>query len=127
MGFCNSVPAVLSQLPSQSRQGDIRNPMNGTKRVIHPKSIVVYTANEAGNGNTIRFCTNRLGRDTRTLESGSCELDEIEQLVSRSDRRQWGWNGSDVNSINVDGQLRGAGYLNERIRDFSAPGIRFPN
>ena len=127
MGFCNSVPAVLSQLPSQSRQGDIRNPMNGTKRVIHPKSIVVYTANEAGNGNTIRFCTNRLGRDTRTLESGSCELDEIEQLVSRSDRRQWGWNGSDVNSINVDGQLRGAGYLNEWIRDFSAPGIRFPN
>ncbi|MDB3936112.1 hypothetical protein N9383_05280 [Granulosicoccus sp.] len=127
MGFCNSVPEDLAQLPSELRQQDIRNPMNGTRRVIHPKGIVVYTANETGSDPLVTFCTDRLGRNARILETGSCSADEIEQLVSRSDRRQWGWNGSDVNSISVEGQLRGGGYLNEWVRDFSAPGIRFPN
>ncbi|MBX2879148.1 MAG: hypothetical protein KTR32_04400 [Granulosicoccus sp.] len=126
-GYCDSVPSALGQLSSADRQRDIRNPMNGTRRVIHPKSIVVYTANEAGNSSLIRYCTDRLGRNARILQSGACTNDEIEQLVSRSDRRQWNWNGSDVNSINVSGQLRGAGYLNEWVRDFSAPGIRYPN
>jgi len=127
MRFCNSVPAELGELNSAVRQRDLRNPMNGTRRVIHPKNIVLYTANEAGSERLITFCTNRLGRDVRVLESGACAENEIEQLVSRSDRRQWGWNGSDVNAINIKGQLRGAGYLNEWVRDFSAPGIRFPN
>lgn len=127
MGFCNAVPTTLAQLPSQSRQQDIRNPMNGTRRVIHPKNVVLYTANESGNSNLVTFCTDRLGRNVRIPDSGICSADEMEQLVSRSDRRQWGWSGSDVNSINVNGQLRGAGYLNEWVRDFSAPGIRYPN
>lgn len=127
MGFCNSVPDTLAQLSSRNRQRDVRNTMNGTRRVIHPKNIIVYTANEAGSGNLITFCTNWLGRNARVLESGECATDEIEQVVSRSDRRQWGWSGSDVNAIDVGGQLRGAGYLNEWVRDFSAPGIRFPN
>lgn len=127
MGFCSEVPAELGELVSPARQEDIRNPMNGTRRVIHPKNIVVYSANEAGSGSLITFCTDNLGRNARTPESGACSTNEIEQLVSRSDRRQWGWSGSDVNSINVGGQLRGAGYLNEWVRDFNAPGIRFPN
>ena len=127
MGFCNSVPDDLSQLTSEARQQDIRNPMNGTRRVIHPKNVVLYTANEAGGSDVVIYCTNRLGRDVRIPDDGTCQSDEIEQLVSRSDRRQWGWSGSDVNSISVNGQLRGAGYLNEWVRDFSAPGIRYPN
>jgi len=128
MGFCNEVPEDLAQLPSQMRQQDIRNPMNGTRRVIHPKSIVLYTENEAGTDSLIIYCTNRLGRNARIPDTtGNCDENEIEQLVSRSDRRQWGWNGSDVNAINVGGQLRGAGYLNEWVRDFNAAGIRFPN
>lgn len=127
MGFCDSVPDALAQLPSGNRQRDIRNPMNGTRRVIHPKNVVLYTANESGGGNLITFCTDILGRNARVLESGNCADNEIEQVVSRSDRRQWGWSGSDVNAISVNGQLRGAGYLNEWVRDFGAPGIRFPN
>ena len=127
MGFCNSVPEELGQLSSQLRQQDIRNPMNGTRRVIHPKSIVVFTANEEGSDALVTFCTNRLGRNARVIETGSCAANEIEQLVSRSDRRQWGWNGSDVNAITVGDQLRGGGYLNEWVRDFAAPGIRYPN
>lgn len=127
MEFCNSVPDELAQLTSQIRQRDVRNTMNGTRRVIHPKNIVVYSANESGTGNLLTFCTDRLGRNARVLDSVACAADEIEQLVSRSDRREWGWSGSDVNAISVNGQLRGAGYLNEWVRDFSAPGIRFPN
>jgi len=128
MGFCSEVPEALSQLSSSDRQEDVRSPMNGTKRAIHPKNIVVYTEQEAGNGDTIIFCTNSLGRDARLPESGSCSENEIEQLVSRSDRRQWGWSGSDVNSVVKDGQLRGAGMFNEWPRDFSAaPGIGHPN
>ena len=127
MGFCDAVPADLAQLSSELRQKDIRNPMNGTRRVIHPKSIVMYTANEAGGDPVITFCTNRLGRNARIAEAGSCTEGEIEQLVSRSDRRQWGWNGSDVNAISDGDQLRGAGYLNEWVRDFNGAGIRFPN
>ena len=127
MGFCNEVPEELAQLPSELRQQDIRNPMNGTRRVIHPKSIVLYTENEAGGDTLITYCTNRLGGNVRIPVTGNCEDNEIEQLVSRSDRRQWGWNGSDVNAINVNGQLRGGGYLNEWVRDFNAAGIRFPN
>lgn len=127
MGFCSEVPAELGDLVSQTRQEDVRNPMNGTRRVIHPKSIVVYSANEAGSESLITFCTNNLGRNARVPDSGTCSNEEIEQLVSRSDRRQWGWSGSDVNSITVGGQLRGAGYLNEWVRNFKAPGIRFPN
>ena len=127
MGFCSAVPDELAQLSSQLRQQDIRNPMNGTRRVIHPKSIVVFTANEDGSDALVTFCTNRLGRNVRIIETGSCATNEIQQLVSRSDRRQWGWNGSDVNAITVGGQLRGGGYLHEWVRDFNAPGIRFPN
>lgn len=127
MGFCQSVPADLGQLSSQARQQNIRSPMNGTKRIIHPKTIVVYTDNVAGSDELIRFCTDNLGANVRILDTGDCADGEIEQIVSRSDRRQWGWNGSDVNSIVVNGQLRGAGYLNEWPRDFSAPGIRYPN
>ncbi|MFK7993616.1 MAG: DUF4082 domain-containing protein [Granulosicoccus sp.] len=127
MGYCNTVPAELGQLDSRSRQRDIRNPMNGTRRVIHPKNVVVYSENESGSGESIVFCTNRLGRDARIPDTGNCRSNEIEQMVSRSDRRQWGWSGSDVNSITVNGQLRGAGYLNEWVRDFNAPGVRFPN
>ena len=127
MGFCNAVPEDLAQLSSELRQQDIRNPMNGTRRVIHPKSIVLYTANEAGGDTLITFCTNRLGRNARIPEAGGCTEGEIEQLVSRSDRRQWGWNGSDVNAISIGDQLKGAGYLNEWVRDFNSAGIRFPN
>ena len=126
-GFCSSVPASFGQLSSTARQRDSRNPMNGTARVIHPKNIVVYSANEEGGANKILFCTDRLGRNARIPGTGSCSAGEIEQLVSRSDRRQWGWSGSDVNAIVVGGQLRGAGYLAEWVRDFAAPGIRYPN
>jgi hypothetical protein len=127
MGFCQSVPADLGQLSSQARQQNIRSPMNGTKRIIHPKTVIVYTNNVAGSDELIRFCTDNLGANVRILDTDDCADGEIEQIVSRSDRRQWGWNGSDVNSIVVNGRLRGAGYLNEWPRDFSAPGIRFPN
>lgn len=127
MGFCQSVPEELGELDSRARQRDERNPMNGTRRVIHPKSIIVYSENETGNGSLVTFCTDQLGRNARMPDEDGCASGEIEQQVSRSDRRQWGWNGSDVNSISSGGQLRGAGFFNEWVRDFNAPGIRYPN
>jgi|GEM_PF-2952924 len=127
-GFCNGIPAELASLSSDARQRDPRSPMNGTRRVVHPKSVVVYTANVPGDAALIPFCTDRLGRNAVLPDEEGCASGDIEQLVSRADRRQWGWNGSDVNAITVDGQLRGAGFLAEWPRDFgNAPGIRYPN
>jgi len=103
--------------------------MNGTHRIIHPKGIQLNTLSEAGTGSDIRFCTNAFAQEVRVLSDGeNCTSGEIEQLVSRSSRG-WGMNGSDVNSYTDSaGNLRGAGYLNEWVRDYSSEtSIRFPN
>jgi len=127
-GYCRDVPADFATMSSAARQADPRNPMDGTRRVIHPKEMIVLSTAEGGTGEAFRFCTDRLGRGARDLDAGrSCASGEIEQLVSRTDRREYTWKGSDANAIEVDGQLRGAGFLAEWPLDFDHPTIRFPN
>ena len=128
-GFCADVPADFATMDSATRQRDPRNPMNGTRRVVHPKEMIVLSTNEGGTGERFRFCTDRLGRGARGPdEDEACGAGEIEQLVSRIDRRRYDWKGSDAGAVTVGGQLRGAGYLAEWPLDFrGAVGIRFPN
>jgi len=127
--FCDAVPDALADLGSEARQRDPRSPMNGTHRVVHPKSIIVVTDGVAGTDPMIRFCTDRLGRGARVLTSDDqCADGEIEQLASRTTRRSYDSEGSDVNSTTRGGTTFGAGYLNEWVRDFRGlTGIRFPN
>ena len=128
-GFCDAVPADLAAMSSEARQRDPRNPMNGTRRVLHPKELIVRATSEGGDGADFVFCTDRLGRGARGLEAGeSCGDGEIEQLVSRVSRERYEWKGSDAGARSVGGSLFGAGYLAEWPLDFRASsGIRFPN
>lgn len=127
--WCDEVPQSVANAAPDLRIAHPDNPMNGTRRLVHPKGLQLDTLNVNGSGSEIRFCTNAFGQEVRVLGSGqSCNTGEIEQLVSRS-KRGWGMNGSDVNSFtDADGNLRGAGYLNEWVRDFSGETtIRYPN
>lgn len=127
--WCDQVPQSVADTAPDQRIAHPDNPMNGTHRIIHPKGFQLKTTNEAGSGSDIRFCTNAFAQEVRVLEAGeNCTSGEIEQLVSRSSRG-WGMNGSDVNSYtDAAGNLRGAGYLNEWVRDFSdETSIRYPN
>jgi hypothetical protein len=127
-GFCGSVPEAVKNAPAAARIKHPDNPMNGTRRAVHPKEVVVFTTNVSTTP-TIRFCTSKTAQNAQVLADGQrCGPGEVEQLVSRADRRQYGWKGSDVGSITVGGQLRGAGFLNEWVRDFSGESsIRYPN
>jgi|GEM_PF-5537597 len=127
--WCDQVPQSVANTAPDQRIAHPDNPMNGTHRIIHPKGIQLNTTAVGGTGSDIRFCTNAFAQEVRVLSDGeSCTSGEIEQLVSRSSRG-WGMNGSDVNSYtDSDGNLRGAGYLNEWVRDYSSEtSVRYPN
>ncbi len=127
--WCDQVPQSVADTAPSLRIEHADNPMNGSHRIIHPKGLQLNTLGVGGGGADIRFCTNAFGQEVRVLENGEmCNPGEIEQLVSRS-QRGWGMNGSDVNAYtDSDGNLRGAGYLNEWVRDFSnETTIRYPN
>ncbi len=129
-GFCSQVPQSVRDASPANRISHPDNPMNGTKRVIHPKVIAMDTTSlTARPDGTIHFCSNARITGIRIIQPGqNCGPGEVSQMVSQIRRPYQNQSGSDVGATtDPQGNLRGAGYLNEWVRDFDHPTIRFPN
>ncbi len=125
--FCQFVPQSLAGLSSADRQRSPLNPMNGARRVVHPKEVFIKTQSEPGSG-LLRFCSDAQGDNPQYQTNGSCPAGTVLQVVSRTNRGEFNnFNGSNVNARFENGQWFGAGYLNEWTRDYDDPTIRFPN